>query len=207
MLINTIKAHPLLKQLYISSDHAIPNNLFGLNAKQLKVSKSSDSEYYYIGVEELVTIFKDRCAAGDINAINAFLNFDYKTLAVFPAHHPFYVRKNPFTRDFLLEQITEANYLNQKDVSLHIQSHIKEWLNSQLESKEDSLFSSSVATAVHVVSVFQPNLAFRRLAEALSQTFVLTNAIYNNRNYYLVLESLEGIAIYPEYFILLAGLC
>jgi hypothetical protein len=69
----------------------------------------------------------------------------------------------------------------------------------QLES-QNSIFSNDMFMAVHAVSTYQPELAYKCLAKTLTHEFKLSKKLYENDNYPLILGTLEELATCSEYF-------
>ncbi len=193
----TLQSHPVLSHLNISN-YQRGNSIFYLHASQLAFSQKAD--LYIIGEKELRDILKYLCSHNDAKGIHILLSFDYSaTLCKLKNHDPFYLEKNPFSTDFILDLLHEANYIDKKEVSLCLQRHIDTWLKQKIDDKGE-LISDDVCYALNAVSVYQPELAHARLVQELGTNFKFTKEIYNHDNYSILLDTLENMATEPQYF-------
>lgn len=167
------KQHPLLEQL------ALP---------QMAVS--------LVGEEELRNIFITSCNEQDLKNLTILLNFDYQILSQLSPEHPFYLASNPFANiAFITDCIAEANRLGLQNTSLYLQKHISPYLDEQLSS-ETELYSK--ISAISLVALYQPNLAFKHLSTILSTN--TEHGFYNKKYSRSILKALEYLAATKEYF-------
>ena len=189
-MLKTIQAHPVLSKLPFPANFD-QTDFYGINEKEVELHASG---FLVINSEAILKIFNNRYKARVTPVIQILISSDYNFLASLPKDNPFYIPTNPFTFEFIIEMLEEANYFSRRELALCLLSFIEPYLKETIASGK-SIFDFQLLEAMQLASTYRQDLVYPWLQRDLDK-FIIDEETYssNKKAYRILCDMLLEIA-------------